>query len=51
VRQVLADADHWLARGGAFVTLVSREQAAILDLEVLASDEDDVVVTGRQLHA
>jgi hypothetical protein len=26
------------------VTLVSRDQAAVLDLDVLASDEDDVVV-------
>ena len=35
---VLADADTWLAPGGAFVTLLARNQAATADLEVLAAD-------------
>jgi release factor glutamine methyltransferase len=48
LRAVLADADHWLAPGGAFVTLVSRAQAAVLDLDVLASDDDDVVVAHQR---
>jgi release factor glutamine methyltransferase len=48
LRAVLADADRWLARRGAFVTLVSREQATVLDLAVLASDEDDVVVAHQR---
>ena len=48
LRAVLADSDRWLAPRGAFVTLVSREQAAALDLEVLASDEDDVVVAHQR---
>ena len=47
LRAVLASADHWLAPTAAFVTLVSRDQAAGLDLDVLASDEDDVVVAYR----
>jgi release factor glutamine methyltransferase len=47
LRAVLADADGWLAPGGAFVTLVSRTQAAMLDLDVLAADDDDVVVAHR----
>ena len=48
LRTVVADADHWLAPGGAFVTLVSRDQAAVLDLVVLAVDDDDVVVAHRR---
>ena len=48
LRAVLADADHWLAPGGAFVTLVSRDQAAVLHLDVLASDDDDVVVAHQR---
>ena len=48
LRAVLADADHWLAPGGVFVTLLSRDQAAVLDLDVLASDDDDVVVAPQR---
>ena len=48
LRAVLADADDWLAPDGAFVTLLAREQAATTDLEVLATDEDDVVVAHRR---
>ena len=47
LRAVLADADDWLAPDGAFVTLLARNQAATTDLEVLATDEDDVVVAHR----
>ena len=47
LRAVLADADRWLAPGAVFVTLLARTQAADLDLEVVAVDEDDVVVVHR----
>jgi release factor glutamine methyltransferase len=47
LRAVLADADDWLTPDGAFVTLLARKQAATTDLEVLATDEDDVVVAHR----
>jgi release factor glutamine methyltransferase len=47
LRAVLADADQWLAPDGVFVTLLARKQAADLDLEVLAADDDDVVVVHR----
>jgi release factor glutamine methyltransferase len=47
LRAVLGDADQWLAPEGAFVTLLSLEQAAGLDLEVLTADEDDAVVAWR----
>ncbi len=43
LRAVLADADEWLAPRGAFVTLLSDEQADIAGLEVVARDGGDVV--------
>jgi release factor glutamine methyltransferase len=48
---VLADADHWLAPEGVFVTLLSRQQAATADLELLAADQDDAVVAHRRRAA
>jgi release factor glutamine methyltransferase len=45
LRAVLVE--PWLAPDGAFVTLVSLEQAATTELEVLAVVEDDAVVAFR----
>ncbi len=47
LRAVLADADRWLSPGGAFVTLLSAEQADLSGLAVLAEDEEDSVVAYR----
>lgn len=44
LRDVLAGAPDWLAADGAFVTLLSRGQAALTALDVLAEDDDDAVV-------
>jgi release factor glutamine methyltransferase len=48
LRAVLADADDWLAPGGVFVTLLSRDQAEAAGLEVLAEEDDDAVVAHRR---
>ena len=48
LRAVLAEADHWLAPDGVFVTLLSRQQSEIAGLEVLARNEDDAVVGHRR---
>ncbi len=47
LRAVLADADHWLAPDGAFVTLLARKQVAETGLEVMLTHEDDAVVVHR----
>lgn len=43
LRAVLAEVDDWLAHRGAFVTLLSPEQAASTELEVLSADDTDAV--------
>jgi release factor glutamine methyltransferase len=50
LRAVLADADSWLAPGGAFVTLLARQQVPP-GFEVVAEDEDDVVVVHRRARS